>query len=72
MVSAGPQVLDMAQVVDVLTAIDESVPAYDQHPLDVAIWTALASTAPVDSPPEPVATDAEGRPVPPGSVERAR
>jgi hypothetical protein len=69
-VSAGPQVLDMGQVVDVLTAIDESVPAYDQHPLDVAIWTALASTAPVDSPPEPVATDAEGRPVPPSSVEQ--
>jgi hypothetical protein len=69
-VSAGPQVLDMAQVVDALTAIDESVPAYDQHPLDVAIWTALASTAPVDSPPEPVATDAEGRPVPPSSVEQ--
>ena len=57
------------QVVDVLTAIDESVPAYDQHPLDVAMWTALASTAPVDSPPEPVTTDADGRPVPPSSVE---
>jgi hypothetical protein len=68
-VSAGPQVLDMAQVVDVLTAVDESVPTYDQHSLDVAIWSALASTAPVDSPPEPVTTDADGRPVPPGSVE---
>jgi hypothetical protein len=56
-------------VVDVLTAVDESVPTYDQHSLDVAIWSALASTAPVDSPPEPVTTDAEGRPVPPGSVE---
>lgn len=69
-VSAGPQVLETAAIVEVLTAIDESVPAFEQHPLDVAIWTALASTAPVDSPPEPVATDDAGRPVPPSSVEQ--
>ncbi len=67
-VTAGPQILETAQVVDVLTAIDESVPAYDQHPLDVAMWSAIAQLAPVDVPPEPVTTDGLGSPVAPDSV----
>ena len=67
-VTAGPQILETAQVVEVLTAIDESVPAYDQHPLDVAMWTAIAQQAPINVPAEPVTTDEQGRPVPPATV----
>ena len=67
-VTAGPQILETAQVVEVLTAIDESVPAYDQHPLDVAMWSAIAQLAPISVPPEPVTTDAQGSPVAPDTV----
>jgi hypothetical protein len=66
--TAGPQILGPAEVVEVLTAIDESVPAYEQHPLDVEMWSAIAGIAPLQIPPEPVATDGDGRPVPPASV----
>ncbi len=67
--TAGPQILGPAEIVEVLTAIDESVPAYEQHALDVEIWSAIAGLAPLQIPPEPVTTDGEGRPVPPTSVE---
>jgi hypothetical protein len=67
-VTAGPQILETSEVVEVLTAIDESVPAYDQHPLDVAMWSAIAQLAPVDVPPEPVTTDGLGSPVAPDTV----
>ncbi|HYN31510.1 MAG TPA: hypothetical protein VES40_02705 [Ilumatobacteraceae bacterium] len=68
-VSAGPQILETAQVVDVLTAIDESVPADDQHLLDVAMWSAIAQLAPITVPPEPVTTDDQGYPTPPETVD---
>jgi hypothetical protein len=67
--TAGPQILGPAELVDVLTAIDETVPAYEQHPLDVEIWSAIAGLAPLQIPPEPMSTDGAGRPVPPASVE---
>ncbi len=67
-VTAGPQILETAQVVEVLTAIDQSVPAYEQHPLDVAMWSAIAQLAPIDVPPEPVTTDDVGQPVAPDTV----
>lgn len=67
-VTAGPQILETAQAVEVLTAIDDSVPAYDQHFLDVAMWSAIAQLAPIDVPPEPVTTDDQGRPVAPDTV----
>ena len=67
--TAGPQVLGPTEVVEVLTAIDESVPAYEQHPIDVEMWSALAGLAPTQIPPEPMTTDGAGRPVPPASVE---
>jgi hypothetical protein len=67
-VTAGPQILETAQVVEVLTAIDESVPANDQHPLDVAMWSAIAQLAPISVPPEPVTTNDQGRPVAPDTV----
>jgi hypothetical protein len=68
-VTAGPQILETAQVVEVLTAIDASVPAYDQHLLDVAMWTAIAQLAPTNLPPEPVTTDDQGRPVAPDTID---
>ncbi len=67
--TAGPQILGPAEVVEVLTAIDESVPAQEQHALDVEMWSAIAGLAPLQIPPEPVTTDGEGRPVPPTTVE---
>jgi hypothetical protein len=66
-VSAGPQLLGPEEVAVVLTAIDESVPAQQQHPIDVAMWTAIGATAP--SGPADVPTDADGAPVPPATVE---
>lgn len=67
-VTAGPQILETPQVVEVLTSIDESVPSYDLHPIDVAMWAAIAQKAPVNVPPEPVPVDELGRPVPPATV----
>ncbi len=68
-VSAGPQILDTEQTVAVLTAIDGSVPAYDQHPLDVAMWSAIAQLAPVAGLAPPVTTDAQGLPVAPATLD---
>jgi hypothetical protein len=68
-VTAGPQVLDTAQIVAVLTAVDDDVPAYDQHTIDVAMWTALAQNSPITVPPPPVATDDAGWPLPPATAE---
>lgn len=68
-VTAGPQILDTAGIVDVLTAVDSGVAVYDQHPLDVAMWEAIAATAPVTVPPPPVTTDATGAPVPPATFD---
>ncbi len=69
-VSAGPQIVDPEQAAEVLTAIDVSVPAYDQHPLDVAMWSAIAQLAPVaDLAVVPVATDAQGLLVAPATLE---
>ncbi len=68
-VTAGPQILETAQVVAVLTAIDDSVPAEDQHLLDVAMWSAIAQLAPTTVPPEPVTTDDQGHPVAPDTVD---
>lgn len=65
---AGPQVVGPADVVIVLTAIDDDAPVVGQHANDVAMWSALALTAPTSVPPEPVATDTDGFPVPPVTV----
>ena len=67
-VTAGPQTLTRQQIVDVLTASDATQDAYAQHRIDVEVWAALARTAPVVSPPEPVTTDEAGNPTLPGSV----
>lgn len=67
--ASGPQTLTTADIVDILTAVDDDGDAYDHHELDVELWAALARTAPLMSPPEPVTTDDVGRPVAPASTE---
>ncbi len=65
--AAGQQSLTPSAAVDVLTASsDDSAVA---HANDVAVWEALASAAPLVTPPEAIATDDLGRPIPPTSVE---
>ncbi len=49
-VPAGTQTLRTSQVVDALTAIDDSVVAYDDHPTKVELWSGLAGNAPLGSP----------------------
>jgi hypothetical protein len=67
-VTAGPQTLTRSEMVSVLTAIDDDAEVDTSHPNDVAVWESLAQRAPLSVPPEPVALDAVGRPVPPTSV----
>lgn len=68
-VTSGPQTLTREQIVQVLTASNDEGAKFDHHRLDVEMWAALARTAPVATPPEPVTTDDVGRPVAPGSVD---
>lgn len=67
--SPGPQTLDRSEVVAVLTSSDENEQAYDQHETDIAVWSALAGTAPLTTPPEAVPVDDLGRPIVPSTVE---
>jgi len=67
-IGAGPQILGPSEIVEAITAIDDEAPATVQHQIDVAMWSALAQTAPISVPPEPVTTDGDGRPVAPASV----
>jgi len=66
-VSAGPQLLALQDVVVVLTAIDDAVAAEVQHSIDVAMWEAIAAEAPSLS--AAVSTDVDGRPIAPVTVE---
>ena len=66
-VSAGPQVLSPEDAVVVLTAIDEAVAADVQHSIDVAMWEAIAATAPTQSLQAPL--DADGRPIAPVTMQ---
>ena len=67
-VEAGPQTLSRAEIVDVLTAVDEEDEAYAHHEVDVEMWAALAQTAPITTPPEAVPVDSDGRPIAPDST----
>ncbi len=71
-VTSGLQTLTRQQIVEVLTAWDDDRDAYEQHETTVQMWTALARTAPIASPPEPVTTDDLGRPVAPASAQELR
>jgi hypothetical protein len=64
---AGPRTLTPAGAVAALT--DADIDPDTAHANDVAVWEALAATAPLLTPPEPVPTDDFGRPVAPATVE---
>lgn len=66
---AGPQSFTAAELADVLVAIDDDAPAQAAHDNDVAVWSALASAAPVDTSDEVVQVDAAGRPIAPETVD---
>ena len=68
-IGEGPHTLGRAEIVDVLTAVDEEGDAYTHHEIDVELWSALAQTAPIVTPPEPVPVDSLGTPIAPSSVE---
>ena len=67
--TAGPQTFTVAEMVSILTAIDDDAEVDTSHVNDVAVWESLAQTAPVTVPPEPVPVDELGRPVAPATVE---
>jgi len=66
--AAGPQTFTSRELVAILAAIDDEAEVDVSHANDVAVWEALAKTAPVEVPPEPVAVDDIGRPIPPDTV----
>jgi hypothetical protein len=66
--AAGPQTFTSRELVAILAAIDDEAEIDVSHANDVAVWEALAQTAPVEVPPEPVAVDDFDRPIPPDSV----
>ena len=66
--TAGQQTFTSRELTTILTAIDDDVEVDESHANDVAVWEELAELAPVQVPPEPVALDEFGRPIPPVSV----
>jgi len=66
--TAGQQTFTSTELTTILTAIDDDAEVDESHANDVAVWEALAALAPVQVPPEPVALDEVGRPIPPVSV----
>ena len=66
-VTAGPQTLSPDDVAVVLTAIDDSVSSGAQHPIDVAMWSAIADATPLISAGTSINVDATSSP--PATVE---
>jgi hypothetical protein len=66
---AGPQSSTIAELADILGAIDDDASTDVSHPNDVAVWQALAQTAPAAVASEPIPLDDLGRPIPPDTVE---
>jgi hypothetical protein len=60
-VEAGEQQLDGPLLVGALSATDDEANERKQHSIDVALWSGVADSAPVDDATE-VALDGEGRP----------
>lgn len=67
--AAGPQTLRLLLVAQALASVDGEGESYDHHGVDVELWSALARTAPISVPPEPIAVDEFGLPIPPDTVE---
>jgi hypothetical protein len=65
---AGRRSLSRSEIVDVLTAVDDTRPDDDSHPIDVAVWSALAGESPWTTSNAPVETDESGRPVTPATA----
>jgi len=66
---AGPQSLRRSLVAESLASVNSEGASYEHHDVDVALWTALATTAPVVVPPPPVPVDDLGRALPPETFE---
>jgi hypothetical protein len=66
--AAGPQTFTVGELTAILAAIDADAEANLSHANDVAVWEALAETAPVGVSADPVPVDADGRPVAPATV----
>ena len=66
---SGPQTFTVSELVSILVAIDDDAEVDTSHANDVAVWQALAQTAPVAIPPEPVPLDDLDRPIAPATVE---
>jgi hypothetical protein len=66
--TSGPQTFTPSELAAILAAIDDDAEVDVSHANDVVVWEALARTAPLQVPPEPVPLDADGRPVPPDTV----
>lgn len=67
-VSAGPQLLETDEIVELLTTVDADRSPIADYETDVAMWTAIGQTAPLTVPADPVTTDVTGSPAPPTSV----
>jgi hypothetical protein len=65
--AAGPQTLSPDDVAVILTAIDDSVNAGAQHPIDVAVWSAIAGATPLIS--AGASNDVGAGSTPPATVE---
>jgi hypothetical protein len=65
----GSTELHHRELADILGAIDDDAPTDVSHPNDVAVWQALAQTAPAAVASEPIPLDGLGRPIPPETVE---
>lgn len=64
--AAGPQTFTLSELTTILAAVDAD--ADTSHANDVAVWSALAQTAPIGVPAEQVPLDAIGRPVAPDTT----
>jgi hypothetical protein len=65
---AGPQTFTSRELTTILAAIDAGAEVDVSHTNDVVVWEALAQTAPIGVPPEPVPLDADGRAIAPDTV----
>lgn len=62
---AGSQMLRRSLVAEALVAVNAEGDAADEQAIDVALWSAIAQSAPAVSPPPAVPTDDLGRPIAP-------
>lgn len=67
-VDAGEQQLDGPLLADALRATDDDADERTQHSIDVALWTGVAGSAPVDGATE-VSVDGQGRSTVPATID---